>query len=145
MQSGGEEAYECRVRWTELRGRGRVPQCGCRLRTFGVGDESPSFVAASIGLKIFGPGANFPGVLFRQLEASSAPSHPITINLHPVIQQHIYTHCMVSLPCDCDFNIIYSLRIYCVFASRASSSPAIRLEWMLLTNKLALMRHLGDA
>ena len=25
MQGGGEEAYECRVRWTELRGRGRVP------------------------------------------------------------------------------------------------------------------------
>jgi hypothetical protein len=83
---------------------------------WGVGDESPFVcldpVAASIGLKILGRGKLPWRALPSAQQASSAPSHPITANQHPVIQQHIYPHCVVSLPCDCNFNIIYSLRIY---------------------------------
>jgi hypothetical protein len=61
MQSGGEEAYECRVRWTELRGRGRVPvQVRVQVTDNLEWVTSPlpclDPVAASIGLKISGRG-----------------------------------------------------------------------------------------
>ena len=58
----------------------------------GVGDESPPSLAlalwpASIGLKISGRGKLSWRALPSAQRASSAPSHPITANLHPVIQQ----------------------------------------------------------
>ena len=85
-------------------------------------------MAASIGLKILGRG---------KLSWRALPSAPTSVvsSLSPNHRQPAScysaaynTHCVVVLSCDCNFNIIYSLRIYCVFASRASSSLAIRLE-----------------
>jgi hypothetical protein len=100
---------------------------------FGVGDESPPFacldlVAASIGLKILGRGKlslSCSSVSSTSVVSSLSPNHCQPASCYSAAYN---THCVVALPCDCNFNIIYSLRIYCVFASRASSSLATRLE-----------------
>jgi hypothetical protein len=79
MQSGGEEAYECRVRWTELRGLGRVltASAGAGFTDIlGVGDESSSLALDPVDrIKDLRPGQTFLAC-FRQLQTSvvSSPS-----------------------------------------------------------------------
>jgi hypothetical protein len=106
MQSGGEEAYECRVRWTELRGRGRAPASASpRSRTIlGEWVTSPlDPVAASIGLKILGRGKLSLHALPSAQQASSAPPPTQSPPTCILLFSSIYTpHCVVALPCDCN-------------------------------------------
>jgi hypothetical protein len=100
MQVGGEEAYECRVRWTELRAWARAVTDILEWVTSPLRLLWP--VAASIGLKILGRG-DFPSVSSnkRRKLPSTQSSPPTSSHTARIYRQFAWAQCRCSLQSPC--------------------------------------------
>ena len=144
MQSGGEEAYECRVRWTELRGRGRVPVQVTDILEW---VTSPPFacldpVARVDRIKDLRPGQTFLACSSvssnKRRQLPPTQSSPACI----VFIQRIYTPIAWSYCRAIAISISSTAYVY-IACSHLALRPLQLHAWngMLSTNKLALMRH----